>query len=95
MHKSKALGERGAKKMDVSVQVVLTNLDLQACTFVFGKFRLKILGYSKSSNTKYALGISSDLEISTHVLHIIGRYRTLSKRGDFNARNSRFLKFYR
>ena len=80
--------------MDVSVQVVLTNLDLQACTFVFGKFRLKILGY-KSSNTKYALGISSDLEISTHVLHIIGRYRTLSKRGDFNARNSQFLQFYR
>ena len=80
--------------MDVSVQVVLTNLDLQACTFVFGKFRLKILGYN-SSNTKYALGISSDLEISTHVLHIIGRYRTLSKRGDFNARNSQFLKFYR
>ena len=42
--------------MDVSVQVVLTNLDLQACTFVFGKFRLKILGYSKSGNNKICFG---------------------------------------
>ena len=70
-----------------------------ACTFVFGKFRLKILGY-RSSNTKYfCLGILRlDLEISTHVLRKIGRYRIyyVSKRGDFNARNSKYLRqFYR